>query len=176
MSEAQHHVDMQNICKIFGGVKALQNVCIQIKSGEIHALVGENGAGKSTLMKILSGAYVRDSGEIYLNGKKVNINNPKDGLDHGISAIYQEFALIGSLTVAENIFIDKLSEKGKLINWRKLREKASNVLNSLGFGNIPANKLVSSSASRISRFGDLQSAARESSVLILDEPTAVLAE
>jgi ribose transport system ATP-binding protein len=167
---------MQNICKIFGGVKALQNVCIQIKPGEIHALVGENGAGKSTLMKILSGAYIKDSGDIYLNGKKANINSPKDGIKNGISVIYQEFALIGSLTVAENIFIDKLNDKGRLINWKSLRERAKKVLESLGFGDIPANKLVSELSVAHQQVVEICKAlARESSVLILDEPTAVLA-
>jgi ribose transport system ATP-binding protein len=167
---------MKNICKIFGGVKALQDVCIQIKPGEIHALVGENGAGKSTLMKILSGAYVKDSGEIYLRGNKVNINNPKDGIDHGVSVIYQEFALIGSLTVAENIYIDKLSDKGRLINWKSLRERATAVLESLGFGDIPANKMVSELSVAHQQVVEICKAlVRESSVLILDEPTAVLA-
>lgn len=176
MSDVQYHVNMQNICKTFGGVKALQNVSMQIKPGEIHALLGENGAGKSTLMKILSGAYTRDSGDIYLNGRKVSINNPKDGIDNGISVIYQEFALISSLTVAENIFIDKLSEKGQLINWKKLREKAYGVLRSLGFDDIPAGKLVSELSVAHQQVVEICKAlARESSVLILDEPTAVLA-
>jgi ribose transport system ATP-binding protein len=175
-ADARYHVEMRSICKIFGGVKALQDVSLQIKPGEIHAIVGENGAGKSTLMKILSGAYMRDSGDIYLNGRRVNINNPKDGIDHGISVIYQEFALIGSLTVAENIFIDKLNEKGRLISWKKLREKAANVLDSLGFGNIPANKIVSELSVAHQQVVEICKAlARESSVLILDEPTSVLA-
>ncbi len=176
MPDEQYHVEMVNICKIFGGVKACQNVNLGVKAGEIHALVGENGAGKSTLMKILSGAYVKDSGDIYIDGQKVQIANPKDGLDHGISVIYQEFALIGSLTVAENIFIDKLNEKGKLINWKKLREKARNVLMSLGFGDIPVNKIVSELSVAHKQVVEICKAlARESSVLILDEPTAVLA-
>lgn len=175
-SNVKYHVDMQYICKAFGGVKALQDVCIQIMPGEIHALVGENGAGKSTLMKILSGAYTRDSGDILLKGEKVHINSPKDGINHGISVIYQEFALVGSLTVAENIFIDKLSDKGKLINWKKLHERARNVLDSLGFGNIPAGKQVSELSVAHQQVVEICKAlARESSVLILDEPTAVLA-
>ncbi len=176
MADVKYHIDMQNICKIFGGVKALQDVCIQIKAGEIHALCGENGAGKSTLMKILSGAYIKDSGDIYLNGKKASINSPKDGIDHGISVIYQEFALIGSLTVAENIFIDKLADKGKLINWKKLRKKAREVLDSLGFVNISENKMVSELSVAHQQVVEICKAlARESSVLVLDEPTAVLA-
>jgi ribose transport system ATP-binding protein len=176
MPETQYQINMQNICKAFGGVKALQNVSVQIRAGEIHAIVGENGAGKSTLMKILSGAYTRDSGDIYINGQKVTIANPKDGLSHGISVIYQEFALINSLTVAENIFIDKLNDKGKLINWKKLREKARNVLMSLGFGSIPVNKIVSELSVAHQQVVEICKAlARESSVLILDEPTSVLA-
>ena len=174
--DVRYHVDMQSICKAFGGVKALQDVCIQIKPGEIHALVGENGAGKSTLMKILSGAYTKDSGDIFINGGKVHISSPKDGIAHGISVIYQEFALIGSLTVAENIFIDKLSGKGKLINWKNLNERARNVLDSLGFGSIPANKIVSELSVAHQQVVEICKAlARDSSVLILDEPTAVLA-
>ncbi|NLA87308.1 MAG: sugar ABC transporter ATP-binding protein [Clostridiales bacterium] len=176
MPDVQYHVDMENICKAFGGVKACQGVNLHVRAGEIHALVGENGAGKSTLMKILSGAYFKASGDICINGQKVNISNPKDGLDRGISVIYQEFALINSLTVAENIFIDKLSEKGRLINWKKLREKARNVLESLGFGDIPANKVVSELTVAHQQVVEICKAlARESSVLILDEPTSVLA-
>ena len=176
MPDVQYHVDMQNISKIFGGVKALQNVSFQIKAGEIHALIGENGAGKSTLMKILSGAYKRDSGDIYIDGQLAQINKPKEGIDHGISIIYQEFALINSLTVAENIFIDKLSDNGRLINWKKLREKAKDVLESLGFGNIPASKTVSELSVAHQQVVEICKAlARKSSVLILDEPTAVLA-
>jgi ribose transport system ATP-binding protein len=176
MSNAQCHIEMSNICKIFGGVKALQNVSFQLKAGEIHALVGENGAGKSTLMKILSGAYTRDGGDIYIKGEKASINSPKDGINNGISVIYQEFALINSLTVAENIFIDKLSENGRLINWKSLREKAGKVLDSLGFGDISVNKMVSELSVAHQQIVEICKAlARESSVLILDEPTAVLA-
>ena len=176
MAEDSYRVDMENINKSFGGVKALDNVTFQVKPMEVHALVGENGAGKSTLMKVLSGAVIKDSGEIYINGEKVHINNPKDGIDNGISVIYQEFALIGSLTVAENIFIDKLSDKGRLINWKSLRQRAKDLLDSLGFGNIPVNKTASELSVAHQQVVEICKAlARECSVLILDEPTAVLA-
>ena len=176
MAEVQYHVEMVNICKSFGGVRACRNVNFCVKAGEIHALVGENGAGKSTLMKILSGAYTKDSGDIYIGGQKVNINSPKDGLSLGISVIYQEFALVGSLTVAENIFIDRLSEKGRLINWRRLRERASSALESLGFGSIPVDKAVSELSVAHRQVVEICKAlARDASVLILDEPTSVLA-
>ena len=94
-TDQKYHVEMLNIYKTFGGVKALQDVSFQIKSGEIHALIGENGAGKSTLVKILSGAVIKGSGEILLCGQKADINSPKDGIKNGISVIYQEFALVG---------------------------------------------------------------------------------
>jgi len=173
---AENKLDMQNISKTFGGVKALHDVSFQVRYGEIHALVGENGAGKSTLMKVLSGALHRDSGEIYIDGKNARIHSPKDGLDMGISVIYQEFALFGSLTVAENIFIDRLTEKGKLINWKRLQQNASHVLESLGFGNISASKTVSQLSVAHQQVVEICKAlAHESSILVLDEPTAVLA-
>ena len=175
-TEDMDRVDMEHISKTFGGVHALEDVSFQVKPGEIHALVGENGAGKSTLMKILSGAVIRDSGDVYISGEKVHITNPKDGIDNGISVIYQEFALIGSLTVAENIFIDKLSDKGRLINWKKLRDRATEVLDSLGFGNIPVNKAASELSVAHQQVVEICKAlARDCSVLILDEPTSVLA-
>jgi len=175
-TDQKYHVEMLNIYKTFGGVKALQDVSFQIKSGEIHALIGENGAGKSTLVKILSGAVIKGSGEILLCGQKADINSPKDGIKNGISVIYQEFALVGSLTVAENIFIDKLTDKGGIINWKKLRQRAREALDNLGFGNIPVNKTVSKLSVAHQQVVEICKAlARESSVLILDEPTSVLA-
>ena len=116
MSE-QYRVEMTGISKSFGGVHALNDVSFQVKPGEIHALVGENGAGKSTLMKILSGAYQKDSGEIRIDSRPVNISSPHVGRKLGIGIIYQDFALAPDLTVAENIFLDHLSRTGGLINW-----------------------------------------------------------
>lgn len=176
MESAQYHVEMKNITKYFGGVCALDNVDVGIRAGEIHAIMGENGAGKSTLMKVLSGAHPRDGGEIYIDGKKVSIKNPKDGIRNGISVIYQEFALIDSLTVAENIFIDNLSDGGRLIHWKRLRAKAQACLDDLGFGDISVNKRVSELSVAHKQVVEIcKSLARESSILILDEPTAVLA-
>ena len=93
---------MKNITKRFGGVKALTDVSLKVEPGEIHALIGENGAGKSTLMKILSGAYQRDSGQIFIDGREVKITNPKESKELGVAIIYQEFRLAPDLTVAEN--------------------------------------------------------------------------
>ena len=94
---------MKNISKAFPGVQALKNVNFDLKKGEVHALVGENGAGKSTLMKILGGVHLADEGEIELNGKTVQILNPRDALDHKISIIHQEFNLVPTLNIFRNV-------------------------------------------------------------------------
>ena len=115
----EYRVEMKNIVKRFGGVLALNDVSLRVKPGEVHALVGENGAGKSTLMKILSGAFGRDEGTIFIDGKEEKISSPREAKELGVATIYQEFMLAPHLTVAENIFIDRLSEKNKFIKDRK---------------------------------------------------------
>lgn len=175
MAEYECQVEMRNISKSFGGVKALRNVSFNVKPGEIHALVGENGAGKSTLIKVLSGALMPDSGEIYIKGEKANITNPSDGIRYGISVIYQEFALVPDVSVAENIFIDEFRNKRSLIDWKELREKASEFLNELGFGNISPTAPVSELSTAYQQVVEICKAlSRNASILVLDEPTAVL--
>jgi len=168
-------VKMDNIYKHFDGVIALKNVNFEVKKGEIHALVGENGAGKSTLMKILSGAIHKDSGQIYLEGKEKNILTPRHAKDLGISIIYQEFVLAADLTVAENIFIDKLTQNRVFINWKKLNKQAAEVLELLGFGEIdPRLKIRELSVAYQQVVEICKALSRNSKILILDEPTAVL--
>jgi len=98
-------LEMRHISKTFSGVKVLDDVNFVVKKGEIHALVGENGAGKLTLIKILSGAHIRDTGEILIDGKPYTIQNLKDAGNIGIRVIYQEFNLVRTLSIAENIFV-----------------------------------------------------------------------
>jgi ABC-type sugar transport system ATPase subunit len=100
-------LEMINISKSFSGVPALDKVSLKIKPGEVHALMGENGAGKSTLMKILSGIYQKDGGDIFIEDKPVNIPSPKEALDLGISMIHQELNPLYAMTVSENIFLGK---------------------------------------------------------------------
>jgi len=170
-----YQVEMYGISKSFGGLGVLNNVNFSARAGEVHCLMGENGAGKSTLMKILSGAYQKDEGEIFIRGKKVNITNPKDGHDHGISIIYQEFALAKDLTVAENIFIDNLGSGKTIINWQKLCEKARELLEQLGFEDIDVMTPVSELSVAYQQVVEIcKSLSRNSTVLVLDEPTAVL--
>ena len=168
-------VRMEGISKRFGGVTALNNVDFTAESGEVHALLGENGAGKSTLMKVLAGAIEKDEGRIFIDGEEVTINNPKQGQECGISVIYQEFALAKDLTVAENIFIDSLGEGKKLVNWKKLKERAKSVLEDMGFPDIDPSKSVSQLTVAYQQVVEICKAiSRDAKVLIFDEPTAVL--
>jgi len=166
---------MNNISKSFGGVKALDNVDLHVKSGEILALVGENGAGKSTLMKILSGAYRKDKGSVMLDGEEVQINSPHIGRELGISIIYQEFALVPDLTVAENIFLGDIYQKNGIIKWNTLYEEAGKLIESLGFEINPRTKLKNLSIAYQQVVEICKALSEEAKVLILDEPTAVLA-
>lgn len=175
MPEQKCQIEMKNICKSFDGVNALKAVDFNVKKGEIHALVGENGAGKSTLMKILAGVHNMDEGQILIDGCEVHISSPKAGIAHGISVIYQEFALVNDLTVAENIFIDNLNKNKRIINWKKLRADAKEILDELGFGQIDPKKLISELSVAYQQIVEICKAlSRKTSILILDEPTAVL--
>ena len=126
---------MRNIHKSFPGVRALQAVDFTLCEGEIHALMGENGAGKSTLIKVLTGVYEKDEGEIYLKGldKPAVIRAPHDAQNLGISTVYQEITLCPNLTVAENMYIGR--GKGQITNWKKMNADADRMLENLG---IPA--------------------------------------
>ncbi len=110
--ESEYIVEMKGICKRFGGVHALKDVNLELHRGEIMGIVGDNGAGKSTLMKILSGAYQADEGEIYIDGQKAHIRNTQDAFNLGIGMIYQDLALFNNLDVAMNIFIGRESSRG----------------------------------------------------------------
>src|SRR5699024_7243586 len=172
----EYIIQMENISKQFGGVKALNNVSLNVKRGDIHALIGENGAGKSTLMKILAGAYKKDAGEIKISEKKVSKNvTHKKMIELGVYVIYQEFMLAPDLTVAENIYIDSLVEGGMLVNWSKLKRKAQEQLDRLGFDQIKPSDIVGNLSIANQQIVEVAKClARESEILVFDEPTAVL--
>src|SRR5688572_457478 len=125
-------LEMTGIRKAFPGVVALDGVDLTLHAGEVHMLLGENGAGKSTLMKILSGAYRKDSGEIRINGQAVEIQSPRDALARGIRVIYQELNLVPQLSVAENIFLGDAPARAGFIDWRSLIESTTKLLSELG--------------------------------------------
>jgi ribose transport system ATP-binding protein len=168
-------IEMQGISKAFAGVKALKKVDFEAQKGEIHALMGENGAGKSTLMKILAGAIRRDEGSIFIDGVERQIQKPLDAIRLGISVIYQEFMLAPHLTVAENIFIDNISGKKPVINWKELKKKAEEQLTRLGFDEIDPGAKVQSLSVAYQQVTEIcKCLTRNTKILVLDEPTAVL--
>ena len=117
-------LEMRGICKYFPGVRALQDVDFTLREGEIHALMGENGAGKSTLIKVLTGVYPKDGGEVRIKGVEGTavIRSPQDAQNAGISTVYQEITLCPNLTVAENMYIGRT--KGSMTNWKAMNSGA----------------------------------------------------
>ena len=165
---------MQGIVKRFPGVLALNHVHLRVEKGEAHALLGENGAGKSTLMKILSGAYSMDEGEIFIEDSPVHIANSHDAQQLGISIIYQELNLTEQLTVAENIFMGRPLTKGFHVDWRSMFDKAQSILDELGV-DISARSLVRDLGVAHKQMVEVAKALSiNSRILIMDEPTAPL--
>src|SRR5690606_10021924 len=125
-------IELRNIGMRFGGVKALDDVSLTIRRGEIHCLAGENGSGKSTIIKVMSGVYTPQDGEILFDGKPAGKLNPVKSVHHGVQVIYQDFSLFGNLTVAENLALNTfLIEGRKTINWKQVRELAQKALDRL---------------------------------------------
>ena len=165
-------LNLQGIDKVFPGVRALQGVDFKLRSGEIHALMGENGAGKSTLIKVLTGVYTKDNGYIYLEGKEVQIRSPQDAQHLGISTVYQEITLCPNLSVAENMYIGRSDEV--LQNWKKMNEGADKLLKSLDIPASATQQLGSCSIAVQQMVAIARAVDMECKVLILDEPTSSL--
>src|SRR5512136_2970649 len=124
---------MTNISKSFAGVQALRGVHLELRPGEVHALLGENGAGKSTLVKVITGVHQPDTGEIYLDDRQIHVADPREATALGISAIYQELSTFPDLDIAENIFIGRQPTAASgLLDWPKLYREAERLLDSLG--------------------------------------------
>lgn len=172
---SEYIINLKNISKTFGGVKALNDVSLDIKRGEVHALVGENGAGKSTLIKVLAGVHFPDDGaKIYINGEQTMIRNPMDAIRKGISVIYQDISLFPNLTVAENICIGNDAVWKAKLNWPQIKQLAEEAIAKVG-ANIDTGMLLK----------DLNLASQQivaiaraisfnSSLIIMDEPTSTL--
>ena len=167
---------LEGICKEFPGVKALQNVEFTLRKGEIHALMGENGAGKSTLIKVLTGVYEKDGGNIYMSGnpEPVVIRSTQDAQKAGISTVYQEITLCPNLTVAENMYIGR--SKGAFTKWKKMYSDAGKLLESLDIPARPNQQLGSCSLAVQQMVAIARAVDMDCKVLILDEPTSSLDE
>ena len=120
--EISYILQMKHIVKTFPGVKALDDVSLDVRPGTVHALMGENGAGKSTLMKCLFGIYIPDSGEIFFRGHKVQFTSPKQALDHGVSMVHQELNQVPETSVMENIWMGRMPKKGIVVDDNKMYE------------------------------------------------------
>ena len=170
----------EGISKRFGGIFALDHAELEVRKGEVHAMVGANGAGKSTLIKIITGAYTCEEGKITLYGKEFRPKSTLDAREAGISAVYQENSLINTVTVAENIFMGKLPYKKvgpiRQVDWKKVHCEARRILDSLGV-DIPTDMIVGRLSVAQKQMVEIAKAlSRDVKVLILDEPTASLSE
>ena len=165
---------MRGICKYFPGVRALENVDFTLRKGEIHALMGENGAGKSTLIKVLTGVYPMDKGEIRIDGieQAISIRSPQEAQSCGISTVYQEITLCPNLTVAENMFIGRSAKKS--VDWKTMEKRAGELLDNLGIPARPKQQLGSCSLAVQQMVAIARAVDTECKVLILDEPTSSL--
>jgi len=176
--DADYVVEMKGICKRFGAICALRNVDLELRRGEIMGIVGDNGAGKSTLMKILSGAYLADEGEIYIDGRKVNIRSPQDASRLGISMIYQDLALFNNLDVARNIFVGREFRHGPLrllLDKKKMYQKSQELIQELGVDiRSPKLSVALMSGGQRQMVACARAIAFQSRILIMDEPTAAL--
>ena len=171
----------EHVTKRFGGITALENAELELYKGEVHALVGANGAGKSTLIKIITGAYPKDEGDIYLEGQKIEIKSTFDARAQGISAVYQEFSLINTVSVAENIFMGKLlyNNLGPIprADWKRMNEETQKLLDSLGVTNIKPESIVGKLSVAQKQMVEIAKAlSNDLKVLIMDEPTASLSD
>ncbi len=167
-------LEMRKITKRFPGVLANDRVDFDVRSGEVHALLGENGAGKSTLMKVLYGMYEPSEGEILLNGKPIKITSPTDAINHGIGMIHQHFMLVETLTVAENVALGMPSSRGFLTDLDKVSKRILELADIYGLKIDPDAYIWQLSVGQQQRVEIIKALYRGAALLILDEPTAVL--
>ncbi|HXC34442.1 MAG TPA: sugar ABC transporter ATP-binding protein, partial [Candidatus Acidoferrales bacterium] len=167
---------MEGISKAYSGVPALQDVRLEVRKGEVHALMGENGAGKSTLMKILSGIVQRDSGDIFLEGRRVEIGSPKEALDLGISMIHQELNPVRAMTVAENIFLGKepCYPFTGVVNRRKQSDLTRELFREMDVAINPDKAMADLSLAEMQLVEIVKAVSYRSRIIIMDEPTSAI--
>lgn len=169
-------LEMEHISKTFGPVKALKDVHMDLRSGEVHALMGENGAGKSTLMKILSGVYSLESGTLTYFGKETEFENPKEAQEAGVAIVHQELNMMADLTVAENIYIGRESMNGVLINDGEMIEKSKELFRELGVHVDPAATVKDIPVGQQQMTEIAKAISMDAKIIIFDEPTTSLTD
>lgn len=176
MSE-QYVVEMRNIVKSFYGVTVLHDVNLKLKPGEVHAIVGENGAGKSTLIKVLTGVYKKDSGEILINGEKVELNTAKDGRNLSISCIHQELCLVDELTIAQNVFLGLEDTRFKFfLNEKSILKKTQALLDEMELHLKADQKCGDLTVAQKQMVEICRALVLNANVIIMDEPSASLSD
>ena len=173
----EYILEMKDISKTFPGVKALDHVQLQVRPGEVHALMGENGAGKSTLMKILMGIYTRDAGgEILFDGKPYMVSNPKEAMDMGVAMIHQELNPILDMTVYENIFVGRELRKNGLVDKKAEIEQAQKLIEECGLHVSPKETLRNLTVAQCQLIEIIKAISVNAKVIIMDEPTAAITD
>src|SRR5437899_2037615 len=168
-------LEMRGISKSFPGVRALQDVSLEVLAGEVHALVGENGAGKSTLMRILGGIYPRDAGEILLRGSRVEIGSPTQARQLGITMIHQELNQVPALSVAENIFLGREPRRPPgLVDWDQMYARAGRLLAGLGLSIDPRRRVGTLTVAEQQLVEIAKALSADAELVVMDEPTAAL--
>ena len=177
----EYVLELKNIYKSFPGVKVLEDVTLQVRPGEVHALMGENGAGKSTLMKILMGIYKADQGSIFLEGKETAIHGPKDAMSKGISMIHQELNTVLDMEVAENVFVGReLLKKGmerlKIVDIARMREETGRYFREMNIDIDPRAKMRTLSVAEMQLVEIVKAISLNSKIIVMDEPTSAITE
>ncbi len=170
-------VQMKHICKDFSGVQVLDNVNFDLYAGEVHVLAGENGAGKSTLIKILSGVHSDYEGSVFIDEQKVHFKSVNEGQNAGIAVIHQELSVVGTMTVAENIFLGRERRKKGILDKKRMRQEAVKFLENVGLSNINVNKAAGDYSVGIQQLIEICKAlAFKSKIIVMDEPTSALTD
>lgn len=177
---SEYKLELKGICKSFPGVKALDNVQLSLRPGTVHALMGENGAGKSTLMKCLFGIYKMDAGEIYLDGEKVEINNPDEAMKHGIAMVHQELQPVPARSVAENLYLGRFPTKNigpiKMIDHKTMYAETEKWLKEVKMDFDPKAQLGTLSIGQMQSVEIAKAVSQQARVVIFDEPTSSLSD
>lgn len=169
-------LEIKNLSKRFGGIQALESVTMQVRYGEVHALVGENGAGKSTLMNVLGGIIECDQGEVFYKGQPVVFSNPVQSLQAGIAIIHQELAMLPSLNVMDNMFMGRMKAKNGFISWRDFEKKTREYLAQVGLDIDPYTLVRDLSISQRQIVEIAKAISMDASMIIMDEPNSSLSE
>ncbi|MFV0527839.1 MAG: sugar ABC transporter ATP-binding protein [Lachnospiraceae bacterium] len=177
----KYALEMKNISKSFSGIKVLNDISLNVKAGEVHALMGENGAGKSTLMKILLGIYKADTGNIRFNGEEIHVHNPREARDMGISMIHQELNVLLDMEVAENVFtgrelLKKGFEKFKIVDRERMREETQKYFDEMEIDIDPKAHMRELSIAQMQLVEIVKAISLRARILVMDEPTSAITE